>query len=1008
MNSFFAEYLNMHFLADSAEDLQERLRARARNDVAECAFLPALPENAAEESLFADDYERLFCGADPSAAVPLWESVYARKEMTSSVSMPSNTGRLLDACTASVAACYIKEGVWIKDTSQPADYIGCELAFCLLLRERYGEEGPAAAFADAHVRRLLRSIFRLAGQRCRSAYFAALSRLVLQETESGSSAAALPEADRQEILSARRAEGADEQPAKRPVGLTGQASAWFYEISEAEAEALLEQRQVRAAGRGNCGGKCAFSVRVQAGCILGTESGGEAGSVQASLRPCARGLAYPDTFLRPDRLRTPLLQTGERGSNNFRRISWKDAVLLTADKIRTITDRYGPGSRYVNYSTGVSAVIRGDRMAKRLLALDGGFLDFYNSYSTACIRTASSWFYGTEETGSSMDLLGQTEMLILWGFNPVVTWHDPDSRNLLLNLRKRGVPIVVIDPHRSETADAFAAQWIPIRPGTDAALAAAMSWVILEEGLEDRAFLEANCLGFDSAHMPAGYEKEESWEDYILGRRDHAAKTPAWASEVTGIPAETIRHLAIRYAAAKPAAILTGWGPQRHANGEQTSRAIMVLPCLTGNVGIPGGNTGGSIEIPQHAKPAMPMPENSYGRSIPSFLWTDAILRGTEMTEREDGVRGGRLDSNIRLLFNLAGNTLVNQHSDVNRTVRILQDRSKCEFIVDSDLFMTASARYADLILPGTSLLEGEHMAGPWELGNFLLYGNQSIPPLFDSRFEFEWLCELAEELGIGDLSEGCGSVREWNRLLYDRIRPEEPELPGFEEFSASGGWIYRKNRSFAAFRKQRESDGMIPYPTETGKIEIFSPGLARESLPDVPALPKYVPAFEGISDVKIREYPLQLIGWHTKRRCHSIHDNNVRMEKLEPHRLWIHPEDAAARGLADEEEAFIWNDRGRIRMRVRVSDRIMPGVVCIPQGAWYTPEESRHLQRMPPAEPDLNSKEVLTFFAGGDKTDIRGCVNVLTTARPTPLAKGNPQHSALVEVAKAVPGEKT
>ncbi len=94
--------------------------------------------------------------------------------------------------------------------------------------------------------------------------------------------------------------------------------------------------------------------------------------------------------------------------------------------------------------------------------------------------------------------------------------------------------------------------------------------------------------------------------------------------------------------------------------------------------------------------------------------------------------------------------------------------------------------------------------------------------------------------------------------------------------------------------------------------------------------------------------------------------------------------------------------------MRVRVSDRIMPGVVCIPQGAWYTPEESRHLQRMPPAEPDLNSKEVLTFFAGGDKTDIRGCVNVLTTARPTPLAKGNPQHSALVEVAKAVPGEKT
>ena len=981
-----------------------------------------LSADPGEKAAIAEDFERLIAGSDPDRAVPLWESAFAD---------PSRT--LLNADTLSVIRRYADEGVRASDPSQPADYIGYETDFCLLLLDRYGDEGDTGrhfrSFLEDHFRMLLTGVFCRMAEKAGSLCFRNLSREVLgcagiaaapEEPEAVPEERTLPPEPRMaapEEPTTEPASGRQRVRTKLDVKITG---LHFTEISSREADDLFTPHLVRAAGRGNCGGKCALAVREQAGCILGmtpgkaahrqeftgeepgTDSGGDhqpgrnknaadrdtdkdkykdmtadmlSAELQQMLRPCARGLAYPQTFLRADRLRSPLLQTGERGSNNFRRISWKDAVRLTAEKVRSITDRFGPGSRYVNYATGVSAVIRGDRMAKRLLALDGGFLDYYNSYSTACIRTASLFFYGTEETGSSADTIEQTKMLILWGCNPAVTWHDPDTRRLLQNLRKKNVPIVVIDPHRSETAEALSAKWIPIRPGTDGALAAAMAWVILEEHLEDRDFLDACCLGFDAAHMPEDYLKEETWQDYLYGTRDHTAKTPAWASVITGIPAETIRQLAIQYASAKPAAILAGWGPQRHANGEQTVRSVMVLACMTGNVGIPGGCTGGSIAIPQHRKPAIPMPVNPYGKSIPSFLWTDAILRGTEMTEERDGVRGGRLDSNIRLIFNLAGNTLVNQHSDVNRTLRILQDRSRCEFIIDSDLFMTASARYADLILPGTSLFEGEHMTGPWELGNYLLYGSRSVPPLFDSRFEFEWLCALAEELGIADLSEGCGSVREWNRLLYDRIRPEEPELPDFDTFAAAGGWIFRDNPPFSAFREQRERPDKVPFPTETGKIEIFSPALARKKLPDVPALPKYVPAFEGIGDGRARKWPLQLIGWHTKRRTHSVHDNNVRMEKLEPHRLWMHPDDAAARGLSEDDEAVIWNDRGRIRMRVHVSDRIMRGVVCIPEGAWYTP--------------------------AGDGTDLRGCVNVLTTSRPTPLARGNPQHSALVEVEK-------
>ena len=141
----------------------------------------------------------------------------------------------------------------------------------------------------------------------------------------------------------------------------------------------------------------------------------------------------------------------------------------------------------------------------------------------------------------------------------------------------------------------------------------------------------------------------------------------------------------------------------------------------------------------------------------------------------------------------------------------------------------------------------------------------------------------------------------------------------------------------------------------------------------DIPAIPKYVPCEEGPEDPVREMYPLQLIGWHTKRRCHSIHDSNQWMEEVEPQRMWMNPVVAEARGLTEGMEASVYNDRGRIRIPVQVTDRVIQGVVAIPQGAWYTP--------------------------GKDGIGTRGSINVLTSTHPTPLAKGNVQHTNLVEV---------
>lgn len=209
-------------------------------------------------------------------------------------------------------------------------------------------------------------------------------------------------------------------------------------------------------------------------------------------------------------------------------------------------------------------------------------------------------------------------------------------------------------------------------------------------------------------------------------------------------------------------------------------------------------------------------------------------------------------------------------------------------------------------------------------------------------------------------------------RALYEKLRQEEPELPDYGQFSRAMGHKYRHQPENTAFKKQIEDPERHPFPTPSGKIELYSERL--KSSGELPAIPRYVPSFEGPESADGR-YPLQLIGFHVKNRCHSIHGNNEAMEDLEPHRLWINPEDAARRGLTQGDEAEVFNDRGRLRICVYITRRIMPGVAAIPQGAWFRPE-------------------------GG--VDMGGNINTLTTQRPSPLARGNPQHSNLVEVIKA------
>jgi anaerobic dimethyl sulfoxide reductase subunit A len=738
-------------------------------------------------------------------------------------------------------------------------------------------------------------------------------------------------------------------------------------------------------GINNCGGRCIIKAHVKDGKVfkLTTDSGDGKDGVPP-LCSCTRGKQYIETFLGDNRLKYPMKRVGERGEGKFVRISWKEAVDTIITQWKRIKETYGVQSRYVNYATGITALMKGNLLAKRLLALDGGFLDSYNSYSTACISTATPYTYGTNLTGNTLEDWVNSKLIILWGHNPAETrfgtalWH-------LKQAKAAGVKIIVVDPRYSDTAKGFADQWIGLRPGTDSALMDGMAYTIYTENLQDQAFMDKYCIGFDSDHMPEGYDGSESYISYLLGQKDGIVKTPKWAEKITGVQEDIIKTLAREYATTKPAALVQGYGPQRHANGEQNVRSGTMLACLTGNVGISGGWACGQGSVERHKNPSFPVLENLYKGKIPCFLWADAIIRANEMTLKDDGVKGvDKLEGNIKMIFNLASNTLLNQHSDINRTIEILKDTSKCEFIVCSDLFMTPSAKFADILLPGTSMFEGENITMPWAYGDYLLYNQQVIEPLYECRFEYDWLSEVAEGLNLREqFTAGHENVRHWLKALYEDLREKETELPEFEIFAAEGGYKYKNNPTVIAFKQQIEDLEHHPFPTPSGKIEIFSERLFRMNQPeDIPAVPKYVSAFEGLDDSLREKYPLQMIGWHTKRRTHSTHDCNEKLEKIEKQQAWINLKDAQKRNIKDGDLVEIWNDRGKIHIPAFVTTRIIEGVIAVSQGAWYTPDS--------------------------EGTDKRGSINVLTTSKPTPLAKGNPQHSNLVEIKLANTSNKS
>jgi anaerobic dimethyl sulfoxide reductase subunit A len=477
--------------------------------------------------------------------------------------------------------------------------------------------------------------------------------------------------------------------------------------------------------------------------------------------------------------------------------------------------------------------------------------------------------------------------------------------------KEKGIRIVSIDPRYTNSAAAWADQWIPIIPGTDAAMMLAMAYVMIEEDLHDQPFLDCHSIGF------------ERFRDYILGKEDGIAKTPRWAEKISGVSAATIAALAREYATTKPAALQTGYGPQKTARGDQFMRAGMVLAAMTGNIGIPGGSAAGN-----GAAPALPLgyaflDEFKLSGYISHMKWAEAILKGGT----------GGYPSDIKLLYISFSNLLVT----FQNTPKGAEALKKPEFIVVHEQFMTPTAKFADILLPVNTCLERNDICRSFTSGGYAIFMPQAIDPLSEARTDLQIFEALADRLGLGK-PFNPKTEEEWFDAILDPLAEEERK-----EFKSEGFYRPKEREKvpYIAFRDQIEDPADHPFPTPSGKIEVFSQRLADFNQPDtIPPIPKYMEPWEGRNDPKAQEYSLQLLTGVSKKRAHSTFDNIPWLQEIESHAMWINPIDAGRRGLKDGQRVLVYNDRGRLTISIKITERIMPGVVGIEGGTWFSPDQ--------------------------------------------------------------------
>ena len=647
---------------------------------------------------------------------------------------------------------------------------------------------------------------------------------------------------------------------------------------------------VRGACPHDCPDTCAVVTEVRDGRAVRFTAQSEHPITQGWL--CAKVRPYLDRVYHPDRLLYPMRRVGPKGSGEWRRMSWEEAIGEITNRWREIIAK-DTAAAILPYSySGTLGLVQLGVCNARLWNRMGAS-GLQRSICGAAAERAVQATYGARWAPDPADL-PQSRLILLWGHNPAST--GPHLMPFLREAQRRGAYVVVIDPRRTITARS-AEEHIQPRPATDAALALGLMHVLFAEGLHDEPWLEAHTIG---------------WREL---RERAASYPPERVEEITGVAAETVIALARRLGTSKPAMVKFADGVQRHGNGGQTARAIACLPAIVGAVGVRGGGLAYSTsdyvrwdqEALGHASACPPTP------------------RSVNMNRLGAALLGEVSDPPIQSLYVFCANPVASAPNAARTIAGLLRDDL---FTVVHELFLTDTARYADIVLPATTQLEHADLHKPYGHRN-LQYNAPAIEPLGEAKSNWDVMRLLAEAMGYEEpwLRQPAEEVI---AEIVDATRATNPLLAGvtLERLQEEGTIPL----DFDEARDVPFADGR--FPTPSGKVELRCDALAAEGLDP---LPDYAPPAE-FQTRRADDDRLTLITGASHHFVSTSMGNVASVAAKEgPPSIEINPHDAEARGIVHGQQVVIANSRGSCRLRAVVTENVPRGVAVAPKGQWQS-----------------------------------------------------------------------
>ncbi len=726
---------------------------------------------------------------------------------------------------------------------------------------------------------------------------------------------------------------------------------------------------------------------------MGREDVGEKAFKEGMIqkRSCPMGHAWRKELDTPTRLLYPLKRVGRKGAGNghFERISWEEALDTIAEKMKYVSETYGESSiAYCQYS----AFERSDLPLAPWLE---GALATWGDHSTsgntagekfhAGVDLVDVMFKGTSQSypGFEAPDLFNSDLIILWGFDPLVGWFGTVPYYMKL-ARERGCKVICIEPRYTVSAAILSDQWIPIRPGTDVALELAMAYVLYNEDLYDHEFV-------DKFVEPEGFE---TWRRYVMGDTDGEPKTPEWAAPITGIPAQTIYDLARLYGNAKACHLQAHYSITKRNLGDYAGSGSMLLQAMTGNIARPGGCESGCclVTLP-HVIPPAPnwgrAPAEFFPKSvcnnnkITEAIYCRPLYDAGEMPEEEYRRRIGSPPGvhlpNIKML--IMDNNYVNNQHHVNKRMR---GYASMEFSWGWQWHEgQPSMEFLDIVLPApihqfetmdTYFFGQERMfLGPSGMRNYFVYCGKAIDPPGEIRpKEWTWM-QIAKRLGIGEKYSSrlvdVDDPKQWDdavEALYREAYEEwitDPtgelavcgiELKPWDEFIKQPVVNVPIDEPFYPF-KNLIDQGLSPFMTPSGKFEFDANYIKQNPLSqtkwrgELCSYPVWQPSYQDMPSndsyyhPKTGEFPLSLVTPVTSYRQHSSNDLNPWLRgDCYRHAVWINPADAKPRGIKDGDKVSVYNEYGEVLIPAFVTSRTVPGTVSIHHGSWYRPNETK------------------------------------------------------------------